>query len=1344
MISILRSSSLRHAVPALFVLALVTAALVVPFIFRTQAAGGLVERTTSNDPELPNFDIRTSQNATAKLASLRTRTGKSAAAIADQRERSVRGEKSLKSTVLALKVEYNDDLGIPEVIGTDVTQGRSFLTGQTAGSRVDTLRSFLRENTDLVGSGPIEIDSLKVSADYTNPDGNLSFVSLSQAINGVPVFRGEVKAGFTKRGEMIRVINNLAPGNDVSSVSTNFGDPLDAVNSAAQNIGEVKAKVDLTIDTGASNELKTVFGRGDSATVAEKIYFPTEPGVLLPAWRVLIWQPVNAFYVVVDAETGEMLWRKNITEDQTQSATYGVYANPNAMVNVADNPFPLTPGPISPNGTQGPPIARTSITRIGNEAPYTFNDLGWITDGTNITDGNAIQAGLDRDGTDGVDPNSEAVGTSRTFSFSFSPLDPNTNTGDAPVPVTQTYPGSVYQQGSVTQLFYINNWYHDELYRLGFTEQAGNFQNSNFGRGGSENDRVRGEGQDSLGTNNANFSTPADGTRPRMQMYLWTAPNPDIDGNFDADVVIHEHTHGLSNRLHGNSSGLSINMSRGMGEGWSDFYGHALLSEPTDPINGIYTTGGYDTYLGAGGFTNNYYYGIRRFPKAVKAFTGGPGNLPHNPLTFADADASQMNLNDGAYARGPYGSSTADAVHNLGEIWSSALWEIRARMINRLGWEVGNRKILQLVTDGMKLAPLGPTFLSERDAILAAAQASSLAPEAAADVADIWAGFAIRGMGYGASIQNNGSGTGDTRVTESFQLPNLFQSPSITVSDPMGNNNGYADPGENVLLNIPITNSTGNPASGVTVNVVGGGSAVYGSIGSGSTVTQGVSYSVPSNAACGSAISLTINVNSSIGPFSVVRTIVVGQPIVTYTQNFDGVTAPSIPGGWASTSIQGGIAFVTTANSPDSSPNAAFALNPSTVGGGTDLTSEPIAINSTAGLVTFRHSFNTEGGWDGGVLEVSIGGGAFQDILVAGGTFTENGYTGTLGNGTNNPLSNRASWNGNSGGYITTAVRLPAAANGQNMQLRWRFGADNNTAGTGWWIDNVSVAGSYQCVVVDNFGRPRADFDGDGRTDISVFRPSDGIWYLNRSTSGFSATAFGLSADIPTPGDFDGDGKTDIAVFRSSSGVWYRLNSSNGQFIAYQFGISGDIPQSGDFDGDGKDDIAVWRPSTSVWYRVNSSNGQFFAYQFGLPEDKPVAGDYDGDGKDDITVWRPSTGVWYRLNSSNGQFNVVAFGLPEDRPAPADYDGDGREDIAVFRPSSGVWYRLNSSNGQFSALAFGLNGDLPAPGDYDGDGKSDEAVYRNGTWYINRSTGGYSVSVFGLTSDVPVPGKYVP
>ena len=1000
-----------------------------------------------------------------------------------------------------------------------------------------------------------------------------------------------------------------------------------------------------------------------------------------------------------------------------------------------------TPGPTSPNGVQGAAIARSTISRIGNEPPYTFNNLGWIPDGGTVTDGNNVQAGLDRDGIDAVDPNSEAASTNRNFTFAYTPLNPNTNTGDAPVPATQTYPGSVFQQGSVTQLFWICNWYHDETYRLGFTEGARNFQNVNFTGQGVGGDRVRGEGQDSLGTNNANFTTPADGGRGRMQMYIWTGPNPDIDGNLDADVVIHEHTHGLSNRLHGNGSGLVLDLARGMGEGWSDFYGHCLLSEPTDPINGIYTTGAYDTYL-AGPGVNNYYYGIRRFPKAVMAFTGGPNNRPHNPLTFNDIDATKISLSDGAYP--PRFTGTADQVHNIGEVWSIALWEIRARMIQRLGPEVGNRRVLQIVTDGMKLAPLGPTPLTERDAIVAGALASGTD----ADVADIWAGFALRGMGFSASIQNFGGsstgGLGTVRVTEAFDLPNLLQTPQFGVSDILGDNDGAFEPGETLTLTIPLSNTSGNTATGVNLQVVGGSAATYGTINSGQTANRTATVQVPIATPCGSSMTVTFNVTSSLGATSFTRSIIIGAPNTTFSENFDSVILPNFPSGWTATPNAGGINFVTTATGPDSGSFSAFAADPTTIGGGTDLTTPAMPITAPAAQVSFRNKYDTEDGWDGGVLEISIAGGAFQDILAAGGVFIQNGYNNALGAGTNNPLAGRSAWTGNSGGYLTTTVRLPTAAAGQTVQFRFRFGADDNTAATGWNVDTVSVLGSSSCSYTAATVRSRADFDGDGKTDLSVYRPTGGNWFLNRSTQGLSVTAFGLSADIPTPGDFDGDGKADIAVWRPSNGVWYRINSGNGTTFAVAFGITGDIPQSGDFDGDGKDDIAVFRASAGAWYWRESGTGMDRIVQFGSNGDIPVAGDYDGDGKDDLTVFRPSNGIWYRYNMQTGLYAVINFGLNGDLPVHADYDGDNKDDIAVFRPSNGIWYVLNSTNGLVSAVQFGQNGDVTVPGDYDGDGKDDQAVYRSGIWYINRSTSGPLVTQFGLASDIPIPSKYVP
>lgn len=272
-----------------------------------------------------------------------------------------------------------------------------------------------------------------------------------------------------------------------------------------------------------------------------------------------------------------------------------------------------------------------------------------------------------------------------------------------------------------------------------------------------------------------------------------------------------------------------------------------------------------------------------------------------------------------------------------------------------------------------------------------------------------------------------------------------------------------------------------------------------------------------------------------------------------------------------------------------------------------------------------------------------------------------------------------------------------------------------------------------------------ADFDGDLRTDVSVFRPSTGVWYVSHSSnSTLRIQGFGLDGDIPTAEDFDGDNISDIGVFRPTSGVWYHYRSSDNIVGIAQFGVNGDIPSAADFDGDAKADHAVFRPSTGTWYVLNSSNGTTHEVQFGLDGDTPVAGDYDGDGKFDIAVWRPSSGVWYWINSDGGQWQQRPFGANGDIPVQGDYDNDGRAETAVFRPSNGTWYILRSITGAVQFVSWGTNGDVPVVGDYDGDGQDDVAVYRpsNGVWYRLNSTNGAAVfTTFGLSTDLAIP-KY--
>ena len=275
----------------------------------------------------------------------------------------------------------------------------------------------------------------------------------------------------------------------------------------------------------------------------------------------------------------------------------------------------------------------------------------------------------------------------------------------------------------------------------------------------------------------------------------------------------------------------------------------------------------------------------------------------------------------------------------------------------------------------------------------------------------------------------------------------------------------------------------------------------------------------------------------------------------------------------------------------------------------------------------------------------------------------------------------------------------------------------------------------------------RADFDGDNKTDISVFNQDTGLWTSRNSSNGQDvAFYFGQSGDIPTPGDYNGDGKTDRAVFRPSNGTWYIATDTSGAFYGVPFGQSGDIPVARDYDGDGKTDVAVFRPSSTYWYILNSSNNSVTYQQWGLNGDRVVPGDYDGDAKADVAIFRPDSGggVWWILNSTDNSVRVVQFGAASDLPVQADYDGDGKIDIAVFRPSVGEWYMLNSSNGAFQSLQWGQNGDQPVPGDYDGDGRADVAVQRpnNSAWYIyDRNTGGYSAVTF--SAGFPIPRAYL-
>ena len=265
-----------------------------------------------------------------------------------------------------------------------------------------------------------------------------------------------------------------------------------------------------------------------------------------------------------------------------------------------------------------------------------------------------------------------------------------------------------------------------------------------------------------------------------------------------------------------------------------------------------------------------------------------------------------------------------------------------------------------------------------------------------------------------------------------------------------------------------------------------------------------------------------------------------------------------------------------------------------------------------------------------------------------------------------------------------------------------------------------------------------ADYDGDGRTDVAVWRPAgepdalfwfefEGDWYITRSSDGGITTfRWGASDDVPVPADYDGDGRADIAIWRNGSlrpseeGAWYIVRSSDGVTETRGWGALGDVPVPADYDGDGRADLAVWRPGhpadpleQGVWYIIRSSDGAAVAQQWGSSAlaDVPVPGDYDGDGRADLAVWRPRSGTWFILLSAGGSL-AIDFGAPGDVPVPRDWDGEGRTDLAVWRPSTGTWWVRRPSDGGVLAIQWGAPGDWPIPGDYTGDGRADPAVFR--------------------------------
>lgn len=287
---------------------------------------------------------------------------------------------------------------------------------------------------------------------------------------------------------------------------------------------------------------------------------------------------------------------------------------------------------------------------------------------------------------------------------------------------------------------------------------------------------------------------------------------------------------------------------------------------------------------------------------------------------------------------------------------------------------------------------------------------------------------------------------------------------------------------------------------------------------------------------------------------------------------------------------------------------------------------------------------------------------------------------------------------------------------------------------------------------------PDFDFDGDGKADLAVYRPSQGFWYIHLSAGGDMYMPWGLATDKPVAADYDNDGRADIAVFRD--GDWWIIRSTDGSFERRTFGQAGDTALVGHFSLDDslddKVDMVTRQPAS-----LSDSNVRWRFRYFGstssnvgiMPgeniSDKLVIADLDGDSIDEFGFFR--NGYWktIAIGGTTGLYGYPRsqreffWGTAGDIPVPADYDGDGQADYAVFRPSTGTWWFSTTSVGSYN-VRFGAQGDVPVPADYDGDGKTDIAIFRNGQWWrLFSATGSVRVDQWGTAGDIPIPAQFL-
>ncbi len=626
---------------------------------------------------------------------------------------------SLRAAVPGLRHEIDPATGVTRMLANTL----GALTPPVPGSDNKlTALSFVREHAALLGLTAADVGEYEITDDVQSKASPVRHLYLRQMHQGLPLYNGQLQVHIDAEGRIIALNNQFLPN---LAQSVNRTQPtltvLGAVAAAAAHDQRAVGPIVQASAEGGARQ-RTVL---NAATLSVK---PIEASLmLLPiggsearlVWNFQIWEPRGGDIAdyTVDAETGQVWTRLSWVAD----AQYKVYEVPRE----------------SPNHTTPVPPADGRTTQVDPQnagSPFGWHDTNGAAGAESTrTLGNNVHAYTDTDASDTPDAGSDPDCTA-SLDCTFA-LD-----------LTQGPP--TYAPAAVANLFYMNNMMHDIAYPFGFDEPGGNFQTNNYGNGGAGNDSVQGEGQDGVGTNNANFGTPPDGSRPRMQMFLWTTTTPNRDGDFDNGIIAHEYGHGISNRLVGGPANVNcLSNNQQAGEGLSDWWSlYYTQPDATTRHRGIGTYAINQPTTGLG-IRQDYYDG----DPAVNA------EPIENTWTYQSI-------------------SGAAIPHGVGSRWAQAYWQVSWALIDEHGYDPdldnytgtaadkGNIRAMYYIIEGLKNTACTPAFTDIRDGILAAANA---APFNGADTCLIWEAFAEYGLGANAVS----GGASSTSPTNGFQIP---------------------------------------------------------------------------------------------------------------------------------------------------------------------------------------------------------------------------------------------------------------------------------------------------------------------------------------------------------------------------------------------------------------------------------------------------------------------------------------------------------------------------------------------------------------------------------------------